>query len=228
MTAFKYDTHVHTSEVSGCAKVSADEAVKMYKEAGYHGIVITDHYCDSFFNGLGDLSWDQKMDRYLDGYNIALNLGEKLGLKIILGMEIRFLENANDYLVYGIDEKFLKNYKELYKLSLKEFRELTKRESILIFQAHPFRPGMIPAPAELLDGIEVYNGNPRHNSNNDNAYQYALKNRLRMLSGSDFHRRDGIAAGGIIVFENIGDSHEFSDMIRNNKIIELIRFPISK
>ena len=60
MTAFKYDTHVHTSEVSCCAKVSAVEAVKMYKDAGFHGLVITDHYCDSYFVSLGDLSWNQK------------------------------------------------------------------------------------------------------------------------------------------------------------------------
>ncbi|NLO99295.1 MAG: PHP domain-containing protein [Clostridiaceae bacterium] len=223
MTAFKYDTHVHTSEVSCCAKVSAVEAVKMYKDAGFHGLVITDHYCDSYFVSLGDLSWNQKIDRFLEGYNIALKVGKKLGLKIILGMEIRFLENANDYLVYGIDEKFLRDNKELYKLSLREFRKLTKKDNILIFQAHPFRPFMIPAPAELLDGVEVYNGNPRHNSNNDIAYEYALKNQLRMLSGSDFHRRDGVAAGGIIVSENISDSHEFADMIKNNKIIELIQ-----
>lgn len=223
MTAFKYDTHVHTSEVSYCGKVPAKEAVKMYKDSGYHGIVITDHYYDSYFIGLSDRTWNEKIDCYLEGYNIALNEGKKLGLKVILGMEIRFLENANDYLVYGIDEKYLRNHKELYKLSLKEFRELTKGENILIFQAHPFRPKMIPAPAELLDGIEVYNGNPRHNSNNHLAYEYALKNRLRMLSGSDFHRRDDLAAGGIIVSESIDNSHEFSDIIRNNEIIELIK-----
>jgi len=223
MTTFKYDTHVHTSEVSYCAKVSAKETVKMHKDSGYHGIVITDHYYDSYFIGLGDLTWNEKIDCYLEGYNIALNEGKKLGLKVILGMEIRFLENANDYLVYGIDEKYLRNHKELYKLSLKEFRELTIGENILIFQAHPFRPKMITAPVELLDGIEVYNGNPRHNSNNDLAYEYALKNRLRMLSGSDFHRSEGLATGGIIVSESIDNSHELSDIIRNNKIIELIK-----
>lgn len=223
MTAFKYDTHVHTSEVSPCGKVPAKEAVKMYKDAGYYGIVITDHYCDSFFIGLGDLTWDEKIDCYLEGYNIALNAGKILGLEVILGMEIRFIENANDYLVYGIDEEFLRSNKELYKLSLREFRDLTKEENILIFQAHPFRPNMIPAPVELLDGVEVYNGNPRHNSNNDIAYEYALKNQLGMLSGSDFHRMVDIARGGIVISESIGNSHKFSNIIRNNKIIELIQ-----
>ncbi|NLX64705.1 MAG: PHP domain-containing protein [Clostridiaceae bacterium] len=223
MTTFKYDTHVHTKEVSFCGKVPAIEVVKLYKDAGYHGIVVTDHYFDYFFESLESLTWDEKIDCYLKGYNMALEAGKKLGLKVILGMEIRFTENENDYLVYGFDEEFLRDNKELYKLSLKEFRELTKDKNILIFQAHPFRPAMIPAPPELLDGIEIFNGNPRHNSNNDLAYEYALKNRLLMLSGSDFHHRGDVAAGGIVISRSIDNSREFSDIIRNNKIIELIQ-----
>jgi len=223
MAIYKYDTHVHTKEVSPCGKVPAVEVVKLYKDAGYHGIVITDHYCDSFFESLYGLTWDEKIERYLKGYNKAYEAGKKLGLKVILGMEIRFTENVNDYLIYGFDEDFLKDNKELYKLNLKGFRELTKDKNILIFQAHPFRPAMIPAPPELLDGIEIHNGNPRHNSNNDLAYEYALKNRLLMLSGSDFHQRGDIAAGGIIIYTSIDNSEEFSDIIRNKRIMELIQ-----
>ena len=39
----KLDLHVHTSEVSGCGKVPAAEMVRLYHEAGYDAIVITDH-----------------------------------------------------------------------------------------------------------------------------------------------------------------------------------------
>jgi len=223
MALYKYDIHVHTKEVSSCGKVPAIEVVKLYKDAGYHGIVITDHYFASFFINLDNLTWDEKIDCYLKGYNKAFEIGKKIGLKVILGMELRFIENANDYLVYGFDEKFLRNNKELYNLNLKEFRELTKDQDIIIFQAHPFRAGMIPAPPELLDGIEIHNGNPRHNSHNDLAYKYALENQLLMLSGSDFHQKGDVAGGGIIITDNIDDSRGFADIIRSNKIIELIK-----
>ncbi len=223
MTTYKYDTHVHTCEVSRCGKVSAEETVKLYKNAGYDGIVITDHYYDSYFNDLGDLSWNEKIDCYLEGYKTALKVGRLLGLQVILGMEIRFLENANDYLVYGIDEDFLRDNKELYKFSLKEFRAFAKAKDILIYQAHPFRAKMIPAPPQLVDGIEVYNGNPRHDSNNHMAYEFALKNQLLMLSGSDFHQTGDLARGGIILSEIISNSQELADVIRNNEINELIR-----
>ena len=40
---YKYELHCHTKEVSRCGAVPAAEIVKMYKENGYDGIVITDH-----------------------------------------------------------------------------------------------------------------------------------------------------------------------------------------
>lgn len=223
MTVYKYDTHVHTSEVSPCGKVPAAEAVRLYKDAGYEGIVITDHYFDLYFEMMGYISWDKKTDYYLEGYKSALEEGKAIGLKVVLGMELRFSENINDYLVFGIDEEFIRTNKELYRLGLKKFRALTKDKGIMIFQAHPFRRGMVLAPPELLDGIEVYNGNPRHDSHNDMAYGYAQKNGLLMLSGSDFHQTVDLARGGIITSVKINDSHELVDTIRNDEIIGLIR-----
>jgi len=223
MTAYKYDTHVHTSEVSYCGKVPAEEAVRLYKDAGYDGIVITDHFFDLYFEALGDISWNEKIDCYLEGYRTACEAGKAIGLKVLLGMEIRFPENINDYLVFGIDEEFLRKNRELYRLGLRKFRALTKDKGIMIFQAHPFRSGMVLAPPELLDGIEVYNGNPRHDSRNDMAYGYEQKNGLLMSSGSDFHHTVDLARGGIITSERINDSRDLVDVIRNDKIIRLIR-----
>ena len=48
MAIYKYDIHTHTSEVSPCGKVEAEKVVELYKEAGYTGIVITDHYYEGF------------------------------------------------------------------------------------------------------------------------------------------------------------------------------------
>ena len=44
------ETHFHTKETSPCAQVSAAESVPAYREKGYSGIVVTDHYRG---NGLG-------------------------------------------------------------------------------------------------------------------------------------------------------------------------------
>lgn len=222
MNTYKFDTHVHTCETSPCGKVAAIEVVRLYKESGYNGIVITDHYYKEYFESLGSLSWKEKLDCYLKGYRIACEEGEKTGVKVLLGMEMRFEENDNDYLVYGIDESYLTSNKELYTLGLKNFRDMTKNMGIAIYQAHPFRPAMVPAEPALIDGIEVYNGNPRHDSKNKLAQAYAEKHGLRMTSGSDFHQLEDLARGGVILLEDVNNSFEFAEILTTGKINEFI------
>ena len=40
---YLYETHCHTSQSSACAKCSGKELAEAAKEAGYTGIIITDH-----------------------------------------------------------------------------------------------------------------------------------------------------------------------------------------
>lgn len=203
---YLYDPHVHTSEVSFCGQLKACEMVRLYKAAGYQGIVITDHYFNGYIDSLPSDNWKDKMDAYLSGYRSAKKAGDEKGLDILLGMELRFDEGPEDYLVYGFDEDFLFNNPYLNKLGLKSFKQLIKGTGILIFQAHPFRLWLKPAPAELLDGVEVYNGNPRHNSGNDKAYAYAAENGLYMLAGSDAHQPQDVGLSGIAVPRRLTDS----------------------
>ena len=206
---YKIDTHVHTAEVSPCGVVKAKEIVKLYKESGYYGLIITDHYGDYFFHNHEKLDWNDKIDKLLTGYYKARDEAEKEGLLVLLGIEINFLWSSNDYLIYGLNEEFLKENRNLHHLDLKEFKELIKQEKAVIYQAHPFRPGMEILDPEFLDGVEVFNGNPRHNSRNDLAYKYSLENDLKMLSGSDFHQEEDLARGGIITDKKINNMEEF-------------------
>lgn len=57
---FKIDTHVHTAETSACAKTMAREAVQLYKESGYQGIIITDHYYEYYFETSVERTWESK------------------------------------------------------------------------------------------------------------------------------------------------------------------------
>lgn len=218
-----YDTHVHTSETSPCGKIDARTLVHMYRNTGYHGLVITDHYFRGYFESLPYEKWEDKVSRYLAGYHTALEEGRKVGLNILLGIEIRFDENSNDYLVFGIDEDFLYKNKELYALTLKTFSEFIKGTSILIYHAHPFRVKMTRMDPELLHGIEVYNGNPRHNSNNNLADDFATANNLKKLSGSDFHQVPDLARGGIVLPEAPTDSVRLAQLLREDRIIKLLQ-----
>jgi predicted metal-dependent phosphoesterase TrpH len=224
---YKIDMHVHTWETSFCGKVAAREAVKLYKDSGYYGIVITDHYYRGFITGsiraVSLRKWNEKMELFMKGYNRAQEEGERIGLKVLLGMEIRFENSLNDYLVYGISEEFLKDNPSLYRLGIKNFKKYIEGTGILVYQAHPFRLGMKPAKPEYLDGIEVYNGNPRHNSKNHLALAYARENKLKMVSGSDFHQREDLARGGIFIKKQVSTSIELAEYLRDDtNPVELI------
>ena len=219
---YKYDMHVHTAETSHCGKVNAKVLIHMYKNAGYTGVVITDHFHKFFFQDYQKYTWEERMNYYLKGYRNALKEGKLNEVDVFLGMEIRFLDSPNDYLVYGVTEDFLLNNQNLHKHNLKSFKELIKKYNMLIYQAHPFRPEQNPDTPHLLDGIEVYNGNPRHNSRNDMAYDFALEHNLKMISGSDFHQPEDLAKGGIIFCEKINNNNHLIEILKKDTI-QLIR-----
>ena len=46
---YKYELHAHTMECDIEATLSGREMVRLYKESGYDGIVITNHFFEKFF-----------------------------------------------------------------------------------------------------------------------------------------------------------------------------------
>ena len=218
----KFDTHVHTSETSSCGNVSGRVTAQLYKKAGYDGICITDHYYKEYFEYIVKKSWEEKIEIFLAGYKSALSEGKLINLNVLLGMEIRFNCSNNDYLVFGITEKFLLENEKLYSLKMTDFSKLAKENNLLIYQAHPFRNGMIPENPNLIDGVEVYNANIRHDSRNKLAYKYAIDNNLKMLSGSDCHEIEDVGRGGIIIKKSIKKERELVEALVLN-LVELIK-----
>lgn len=197
--SFLFEMHLHTDEVSSCANIPAKKIAELYLETDYNGIVVTDHMNSSTFDraGLKNASWDEKVDHFLTGYNLVKKeLDGKM--VVLLGMEICFYEYENDYLVYGVTEEFLRSNGDLMKLSPKKFSLLAKENGLLFVQAHPFRRGLTVENWDILDGYEVFNGNPRHYSCNEIAEEWAkFHNKKIVTSGSDFHELEDLAHGGV-------------------------------
>ncbi|MBR4895857.1 MAG: PHP domain-containing protein, partial [Clostridia bacterium] len=66
-----------------------------------------------------------------------------------------------------------------------------------VIQAHPFRHGMVVTNANAVDAVEIFNGHPGHNSNNDIAEAWARKYGKIMTSGTDHHNPDHMPDAGI-------------------------------
>jgi len=216
MADFFLEMHVHTSEVSPCAFICAEKVVEIYKAEGYNGIVITDHMCNHTFKNIANSTWEDKVNYFLQGYRLAKHSSGN-DFSIMLGMEICFSAETNDYLVYGIDEEFLYHNENMISMGLRNFKKLAEEYGLLVFQAHPFRKGMHISDYRLLDGIEVYNGNSSHNSSNDIAMAWADKYSLNKISGSDFHCYFGMHPGGIYFTKEIKTNAELLEALRENK-----------
>ncbi len=192
-----FETHLHTSETSECAELSAEQLVAIYREKGYSGLVVTDHYVDTFFETT-TLSWSDKIERFLLGYRLVKRAGDACGMTVLLGIELRFQHNANDYLVYGVTPEFLRKYPRLYAMNEAAFYALAKQNGLLVIQAHPFRDHNELCPVAYLDGIEVFNGQPKHTNRNEKALEAAQRYGLVGVSGSDCHDIHSACTGGIV------------------------------
>jgi histidinol phosphatase-like PHP family hydrolase len=213
---YKIETHLHTCEVSKCGRLSAAEQARAYHEAGYDAVCVTDHYNRNTVEYLNmNLSHPEGLlQEFLHGYDLMCRECAQYGIRVYRGAELRFDECENDYLFYNWDDSLLYDMDKVMKMSIVEFSRLARRTDALLIQAHPFRHGCIPAIACYLDGVEVFNGNPRHDSRNERALEYAQEYGLIQFSGSDCHQTPDVGVSGILTEELPKDDREFVSMIR--------------
>ena len=221
MKKYKYECHCHTTLMSPCGKTDPAVTVREYIKAGYDGIYITDHlFAQNPLNKYSELSWKEVVDNHFKGFN-AVSDATDGKIDIFCGAELRIADSVNDYLIYGVNKTFFYEH-DLISMTLAQVSEAVRKNGGLLVQAHPFRSGMKIADPKLLDGIETYNGNFRHDSRNDIAKIWADKHDLIKLSGSDFHQIEDLARGGIMTNHKIESEKDFAITIKsgNYSIIE--------
>ena len=212
---YKVELHAHTAEVSGCGKLPGSQVAQGYAMAGYKTLVITDHIGADRY-AVGKRFLPERAEMFLSGWRAAKAEGEKWGLHVLLGAEARLVSGDEDFLIFGLEEEhiaplmvLLDGRPDIYGLSAR-----MHEWGMLVVQAHPCRPGLRKAPPEALDGVEVYNGNPRHNSHNELALAFAEENGLLMTSGSDAHEFMDVARGGVISPAEILDNAQLLAFLR--------------
>lgn len=210
---YKYDLHVHTSPVSPCGDFSPEEVVDKYIELGYHGIVLTNHcqphLVDKFETG------EDFISHFLSDFYRGKEYGDKKGFDVILGIEMRFPESNNDYLVYGIEECDIYEAIRYIHTDYETFYKNFKTENNLIIQAHPFRKGCSLEDTDNLDGIEVFNLHPGHNSVIGFAAKAAFDNpHLLKTGGTDFHHEAHEGMCSTIFSERITDSYMLANSLK--------------
>ncbi len=210
---YKIEMHCHSNPASPCADFSPEEVVNIYSEIGYDAIVLTNHLNYGLMKD-GE-SEEEYVDRYMEDYCRAAEAAGKTGITLIYGIEARFPENSNDYLVYGVDGKETRNLFPNLKTGLSDFRKKYRNDRMVFIQAHPCRHGCLRMEPSLLDGAEVINLHPHHNSMPGFAAKYAEEVGGIIVSGSDFHHPGTAGLGGIYTKTLPEDTFELAEILRS-------------
>lgn len=227
---YLYETHMHTSEGSGCGQYPGAEMARVYAEAGYTGIIITDHF---FYGNTAvdrTLPWKEWVEVFCRGYENAKEAGDKLGLQVFFGWESGY--NGTEFLIYGLDKQWLLDHPEIRDASVEEQFKLVHEGGGIVVHAHPFREEFyIPEVRlfpEYVDAVEAVNAThtkwtrkEKKPEFNDRAIAYAKEHDFPMTAGSDQH--DTILIYGGMVFprklENIQD---FIHAVMNREVVRLL------
>jgi len=215
---YKYDLHVHTSPVSPCGDFTPEEVVDIYKSHGYTGFVMANHFQPRLVDNFQKP--EEFVEYFLNDYHKGKAYGDKNGIDVILGIEIRFPQNINDYLVYGVDESDVYRALDYIYTDYETFYKGFKNDKNLVIQAHPFRTGCTLQNPAILDGVEVFNLHPGHNSSVGFAAKTAYENpHLLRTGGTDFHHEGQEAMCAMMTKERITDSFRLAEVLKSKDYI---------
>jgi histidinol phosphatase-like PHP family hydrolase len=217
---FKYDTHVHTCEGSACAVSTGAEIVRAYYEAGYSGIIITDH----FFNGNTavpqNLPWEERVELFCSGYENALEEAKNLPFSVFFGWE--YTDRGMDFLTYGLGKDFLLSYPDMLSWPIEKYLTVARQHGGFISQAHPFREVWyikeIRVYPEYVDAIEVWNASHINPKFDERAFELAKKYSLYQTAGSDTHDSNYIFGGGMEFDRKLESIEDFIQAVKEQGV----------
>lgn len=216
---YKYETHLHTSPVSRCAKADVKESLEFYKKLGYDGVFITNHFLDGNINIEKEKSYEEKIEFYFSDFEKGLEIGKTLGIKVFCGVELSY--GGTDFLVYGLDKKWFLAHPEIMNMKKSDELAFLMESGALIIQAHPFREASYIDHIRLfprhVHGVEVFNAT-RTEEENNMAKIYAKCYNLIEFAGSDNHsasKQKKLA--GICCEKPICNIEDFINNVKGNK-----------
>ena len=216
---YKYETHLHTSPVSKCARANVRETLEFYKSLGYEGVFLTNHFLDGNINVDRNLPYEERIEFYFSDYEEALALSDEIGIKVFLGVEISYA--GTDFLIYGLDKQWFLDNPQIMEMKKSEELKYMMECGALVIHAHPYREDSyidhIRLYPRCVHGVEVINAN-RKELENRMAKLYAENYGLLEIAGSDNHHAAiQKELAGIITDSPLEDERDFINRVMNGE-----------
>jgi predicted metal-dependent phosphoesterase TrpH len=198
----KYDLHTHT-KYSADGFLEPEKIVETGKRRGLSGIAVTDH--NTIKGSLKAKKYETDDFKVICGSEISTERGEVIGL--FLSSEI-------------ISQTFLD-----------VVDEIREQDGVVVIP-HPFDEirnngvNLEKKDVKLIDCVEVHNSRCLRQKYNDNAIEFAQKNNLIGVAGSDAHFAREIGNSGIIIREKSARKAILSGnldlFVGNSSIVNLV------
>ena len=224
---YLYETHLHTSNSSACAKNSGYDMAKAAHQYGYAGIFVTDHNWGGNNAIDPNLSWRDWVYAFTAGYRDAKRYAEEHpDFDVFFAYEAGF--SGTEFLIYGISPQWLMDHPQIRDASLEEHLQMVRDSGGVVIHAHPFRQAgyikqmrLYPQLVHGVEGINATHSNSKSMKHNDKAYdaravEYAHTHNLLMSAGSDVHGVD-IFGGGVALRRRLRSVEDFCRVLLNNE-----------
>lgn len=217
---YRYETHLHTSPVSKCARQSVRENLEFYKALGYDGVFITNHFLDGNIDIDKEVPYEEKIEFFYSDYYEALKLSEEIDIKVFFGTEISY--RGTDFLIYGLDKEWFLAHPEIMDMKKSEELPYLASHGAFVIQAHPYREDghidHIRLFPRAVHGVEVINSS-RPEFENMMADAYADAYGLFKIAGSDNHtgnKKKRLA--GMECDTPLADEADFIERVKNGNM----------
>lgn len=194
---YLYETHLHTRQGSACGANTGYDMAKAAHEAGYAGIIVTDHNWGGNTAIDRSLPWEEWVLQFEKGYLDAKRYGDAHDFDVFFGYEAGF--QGTEFLIYGVDAKWMLDHPEIRTATVEEQYLLIHEAGGMVIHAHPYREEwyipeirLFPEHVDGVEGVNATHSCHLSGCHNDPRYDvraigYANEHKLPMTAGSDIH-----------------------------------------
>ena len=194
--------------------------MEFYKEIGYDGIFLTNHFLDANIGGDRTRPYAEQIEFFFADIEEGEALADEIGIKFFWGVETSY--KGTDFLVYGLSKEWYLAHPEIMEVSRKEMLTMMADDGALIVHAHPFREASYIDHIRLfprhVDGVEILNAS-RSEFDNNMARIYAREYGLLAFAGSDNHRGAEMSLlSGMASDEPVVSVYDFIKRVREGRM----------